>query len=139
MKDAKVCKKQGCQIYRASLSYVLVFTSGKGNRELGSHFTHVEERSACQFCFGKVGTTVATPYSKYICIVGSAPATGKFVRIKPYSLLCKDTITCFLKGCLSVFLYEKNKSEVEARNGLRFSIRKFNHSPLFMGTCLGFL
>lgn len=74
-----------------------------------------------------------------ICIVGSAHATGKFVRIKPYSLLCKVTITCFLKGYLGlsvcVFVWE-NKSEVEARHGLRFSIRNLNHSPLFMGTVL---
>lgn len=76
-----------------------------------------------------------------ICIVGSAHATGKFVRIKPYSLLCKVTITCFLKGYIGLsvsvfvcgFVWE-NKSEVKARHGLWFSIRNFNHSPLFMGT-----
>lgn len=110
----------------------------KRQRELGSHFTYGEERSARLFVSEKSAPLLQHSVVN-ICIVGFAHATGKFVRIKPYSLLCKVTFTCFLKGYLDlfvcIFIWE-NKSEVEASHGLSISSRNFNYSPLFMGSVL---
>lgn len=52
MKDAKVRAHKWCQIFRFRMSYFFCFYY-KGNRELGSHFTSVEERSAF-FCLKKL-------------------------------------------------------------------------------------
>lgn len=111
MKDAKVRAHKWCQIFRFRMSYFFCFYY-KGNRELGSHFTSVEERSAF-FLFEKVGTTVAAPCCKYI--VDSLLATGKFCSfVKPYSLVCVKCITCFVKGvdligflCFFLFVVKK--------------------------------
>lgn len=99
----------------------------------------MEERSARIFFVSEKLAPLLQHSVVNICIVGSAHATGKFVRIKPYFVLCKVTITCFLKGYLGLFVcifVWENKSEVEASHGLSNSSRNFNHSPLFMGSVL---
>lgn len=146
MKDAKVCKTGGAKF--TTLHWVLFLHQEKATASLArtSHAGWWKKRSAL-FVLEKLAPLLQHSVVN-ICIVGSAHATGKFVRIKPYSLLCKVTITCFLKGylglsvcfCMGKWVWGRSKTWLEVLySEFKPLFPIYGHSSVARkGTFLGF-